>query len=59
MKLVGVVSTVLGTAMLMSLYVIDDRLSLPQNLAYSALMLGFFSFIGRLWMRPDMMGLPR
>jgi hypothetical protein len=59
MKLVGGLSTALGTATLMWLYVIDSQLSLAQNLAYSALMLGFFSFIGRLWMRPKMMGLPR
>lgn len=59
MKLVGGMSTALGTATLMWLYVIDSQLSLAQNLVYSALMLGFFSFIGRLWMRPKMMGLPR
>lgn len=56
MKLVGGISTVFGTAMLMWLYVIDEQLGLIQNLVYSAMMLGFFSFIGRLWMRPEMMG---
>jgi len=45
--------------MLMTLYVIDARLSLEQNLLYSAVMLAFFSFIGRLWMRPEMMGSAR
>jgi len=59
MKIIGGLSTVLGTAMLMLLYIIDSKISLSQNLAYSALMLGFFSFVGQLWMRPNMMGLRR
>lgn len=59
MKLIGGLSTVLGAAMLMVLYIIQPNISLGQNLAYSALMLGFFSFVGRLWMRPNMMGLNR
>jgi hypothetical protein len=45
--------------MLMLLYVIDARLGLLQNLAYSAVMLAFFSSIGRLWLRPEMMGSSR
>jgi hypothetical protein len=59
MKIIGGLSTVLGTAMLMLLYIIDSKISLEQNLAYSVLMLGFFSFVGQLWMRPKMMGLRR
>lgn len=59
MKLIGALSTLLGTAMLMLLYVVDANLSLSQNLAYSALMLGFFSVVGQLWLRPDMMESPR
>jgi hypothetical protein len=59
MKIIGGLSTVLGTAMLMLLYIIDSKISLSQNLAYSDLMLGFFSFVGQLWMRPNMMGLRR
>jgi hypothetical protein len=59
MKIIGGLSTILGTAMLMLLYIIDSKISLVQNLGYSALMLGFFSFVGQLWMRPKMMGLRR
>jgi hypothetical protein len=59
MKLIGGISTLVGVCMLMTLYVIDARLSLEQNLLYSAVMLAFFSFIGRLWMRPEMMGSTR
>jgi hypothetical protein len=59
MKIIGGLSTVLGTAMLMLLYVIDSKISLAQNLAYSVSMLVFFSFVGQLWMRPNMMGLRR
>lgn len=59
MKLIGGISTLVGVCMLMTLYVIDARLSLEKNLLYSAVMLAFFSFIGRLWMRPEMMGSTR
>jgi hypothetical protein len=59
MGLIGGVSTVFGTAMLMLLYVIDARMSLSQNIIYSAAMLIFFSVVGRLWMHPRMMGASR
>jgi hypothetical protein len=55
MKIVGAISTVIGTVMLMTLYVLEPTLSLLENLAYSAVMLIFFSFIGRLWLHPKMM----
>jgi hypothetical protein len=41
--------------MLMTLYVLEPQLSLVENMAYSAVMLIFFSFIGRLWLHPKMM----
>ncbi len=56
MKIIGGLSTIFGTAMLMLLYVIGPQLSLLQNIAYSAVMLGVFSLVGRLWMHPRMMG---
>lgn len=59
MKTIGGISTIFGTGMLMGLYLIDAQLSLVQNLLYSAVMLGFFSVIGRLWMHPRMMGSAR
>jgi len=56
MKHIGAVSTIFGTFMLMLLYLVAAQLSIWENLAYSLLMLGFFSFVGRLWLRPSMMG---
>jgi len=55
MKLIAGASTILGAIMLILLYLVDARLSLGENLVYSAVMLVFFSVIGRLWMRPEMM----
>jgi hypothetical protein len=59
MGIIGGLSTVFGTAMLMLLYVIDARLSLSQNIVYSAVMLVFFSVVGQLWTNPRMMGASR
>jgi len=59
MKMIGAISTVVGTVMLMTLYVLEPQLSLAENMAYSAVMLIFFSFIGRLWLHPRMMGATR
>lgn len=59
MRLVGVVSTIFGTFMLMLLYVLTPELSLGQRLVYSAVMLGFFSLIGWLWTHPRMTGVAR
>ena len=59
MGIIGGLSTVFGTAMLMLLYVIDARLSLSQNIVYSAVMLVFFSAVGQLWTNPRMMGASR
>jgi len=59
MKHIGGASTVFGTFMLMLLYLVAAQLSIWQNLAYSFLMLGLFSFVGQLWIRPTMMGSTR
>ncbi|MEY3466251.1 MAG: sterol desaturase family protein [Steroidobacteraceae bacterium] len=59
MNVIGIFSTLLGAALLMTLYVITPELSYWQRLAYSALMLAFFSAVGALWMHPRILGAAR
>lgn len=59
MRWIGVLSTIFGTIMLMMLYVLTPELSMLQRWVYSAIMLVFFSAIGWLWTRPQMMGVDR
>ena len=55
MKLIGGLSTVVGTVMLLLFYIVQPQMTLSQSILYSGVMLAFFSAIGRLWLHPRMM----
>jgi sterol desaturase/sphingolipid hydroxylase (fatty acid hydroxylase superfamily) len=59
MQVIGVCSTLLGAAALMTFYWLLPGMSLGQSLLYMAAMLAFFSFIGQLWLHPRVTGAAR
>lgn len=59
MRVIGVCSTLAGTAALMAFYRLLPGMSLGQSLLYMATMLAFFSIIGQLWLHPRVTGAAR